>query len=60
MAKITIKGKVFHAIPQWEEYLEDTDFTSTERKPYLHRYYIDDVEVTKDDFENQYKAILND
>ena len=58
MAEIIIKGKAFNAIPQWEEYLLNTDFTQTNKQPYLYKYYIDGVEVTKNDFENQYKAII--
>ncbi len=57
MAIININGKVFHAEPQWEEWLLNTDFTKT-ADAYLHKYYIDDVEVTKELFEEEYKLAL--
>ena len=60
MAIIKFKDKIFHAEPQWEEMIYTTDFTHTTSQPMIHKYYIDDVEVTKEYFENEYRKMPDD
>ena len=55
MAKIISNDRIFHAKPLWNEYLQNTDFTS-DKNPYLHKYFIDAAKVTKEDFEREYQT----
>ena len=55
MAKIIINGKVFDARPLWDEFLLATDFTSAKGSPFLHDYFIDNVKVTKKEFDKEYQ-----